>query len=149
MNYQLNEQQLQLVERIVTVLEQDNTSPAIAGIVALLLVSPCREMTIDEIQEQLQLSKSSTNHAINILLQAGMLSYGHKLLARKRYYRLEVRAWRDFLLKKLKRQKKLNELLSEVIEQRPEETHEFNKHLIDLVNLMEQLHTSSIQLLKK
>lgn len=133
----ITEQQLQLVERMGVMFEGPGLQPAAARIVALLIVSDKIELTFDEIRETLQLSKSATSNAINLLLNVKRIEYITKPGDRKRYFRSDITHWKDGMSEKFSEMSKMNTILREVLEQRSENTPEFNANLAEMISLFE------------
>lgn len=86
-------QRRELVERIGVINERFGLQPVAARVNALLLVSEKPRLTFDEIQEELQVSKSSVSNAINLLLSTGQIDYITLPGERKRYFRTNVEKW--------------------------------------------------------
>lgn len=131
----ITEEQLKLVEKLGVMFEGPGLQPAAARITALLIVSDKTELTFDEIRETLKLSKSATSNAINLLLNVKRIDYITKPGDRKRYFRSDVAHWKDGLNEKFGEMSQLTDAMKEVLEQRTDETPEFNKNLSEMISL--------------
>ena len=65
----LRKEQIQLIEKLAVMIEKGGLQPAMAKIIALLMVNDEPELTFDEIWETLGISKSAASQAINQLLK--------------------------------------------------------------------------------
>ncbi len=144
----ITDQQLQLVEKLGLMFETPGFQPAAARIMALLMVSDRVELTFDEIRETLQLSKSATSNAINLLLTVQKIDYITKPGDRKRYFRSVIAQWKDGMKDKFKEMEKLGNVMREVLEQRPASTPEFNKNFSEMISLMEYIFQEIPKLFK-
>ena len=72
---QLKPQQVELLEKLAVVNEKFGLQPAMAKVLALLTVSDEMELTFDQIQDTLSLSKGATSQAINGLLLLKKIDY--------------------------------------------------------------------------
>lgn len=147
--FKLTKPQLELIEKLGVVYEKGGMQPAVSRILALLTVSDKVELTFDEIQQTLGISKSSASVAINLLLTANRLEYITKAGDRKRYFRFKVTDWREDMKAKMERTTEMNSLLKEILEQRPKNTKEFNAHLAEVIDFMEFFHKEVPALFKK
>src|SRR5688572_5555779 len=94
-DFKITKAQLELIERMGVVHEKSGIQPAAARILALLLVSNRTELTFDEIQQTVGISKSSASVAINLLLTMNKIEYITKAGDRKRYFRSKIMNWRE------------------------------------------------------
>lgn len=136
----LNEKQKQLVERVGVAHERDGLPPAVARILAMLLVADETEHTFEDVQAELGLSKSAVSNALNFLLMSKSIDYITRPGDRKRYFRSAIHHWPDHLSTKLKGMLEIKALMSEVLQQRTQDTPEFNQHLAELVDFMSFIH---------
>lgn len=111
--------------------------PAIAKILALLLVSDDPELTFDEIRETLGISKSAASMAINQLLTANKIEYKTRLGDRKRYFRSRIMSWKDDMKEQTEGLRSAIEVFQQIKDQRPAETVEFNENLRKLIAFMD------------
>lgn len=138
-NNWITEEQLQLVEKLGVMLEGPGVQPAAARVLALLLVSDKLELTFDDIREALNLSKSATSNALNLMAYADKLEYFTKPGDRKRYFRSRINCWKDGVAEKFNEFGELKLILNEVLDQRSKDTPEFNANLSALIDLFEFL----------
>jgi len=138
-NNWITEEQLKLVEKLGVMFEGPGIQPAAARVLALLMVSDKLELTFDEIREVLNLSKSATSNALNLMVYAEKLEYITKPGDRKRYFRSRINCWHEGVSEKFKEFAELKLVMKEVLEQRTSDTPEFNKNLSSLIQLLEFL----------
>jgi DNA-binding transcriptional regulator GbsR (MarR family) len=141
--------QLELIEKMGVVHERSGMQPAASRILALLMVSDRIELTFDEIQHTLGISKSSASVAINLLLNMNKLEYITKAGDRKRYFRSKIMNWREDIKQGMERMTAMNTLLKEVLAQRPKLTKEFNHTLAEIINFMEYFQKEVPAIFKK
>lgn len=130
-------------------MQRNGLPPAAGRIEALLLVSDQYELTFDELRETLNLSKSATSNAINILLTMERIEYVTRPGERKRYFVNKIANWKENLQSKFKETETMRELMKEVLKQRTPETAEFNRSLEDFISLFDYLHKEIPALFKK
>ncbi|MEO9256952.1 MAG: MarR family transcriptional regulator [Crocinitomicaceae bacterium] len=138
-NNWITQEQLQLVEKLGVMFEGPGVQPAAARVLALLMVSDKLELTFDEIREVLNLSKSATSNALNLMVYAEKLEYITKPGDRKRYFRSRINCWHEGVSEKFKEFGELKLVMKLVLEQRTSDTPEFNKNLSSLIQLLEFL----------
>lgn len=132
----LREEQEQLIERLGILTEKNGMPPAAARILSLLLVADVTELTFEQIQETLGLSKSAVSNAINLLLNTDQIDYVTRLGDRKRYFRNKVISWKDNLKHSILKFEEMTKILEEVLVQRPGNTTEFNSQLKEIIDFM-------------
>lgn len=132
----LTEGQRYLIEKMGVSHEKHGTPPAPARILALLLISPDTELTFDQIRDTLNLSKSATSNALNMLLSKGKIDYMTKPGDRKRYFKNKIGSWKNELRISFQNIVKLADLFEEILEQRPENTPDFNHKLREIIDFM-------------
>lgn len=131
------EKQKQLIQRIgIANEEKHGMQPAAARIIGLLYVSDKPELTFEEIMEALQISKSATSNALNLLLQTDKLEYTTLPGDRKRYFRLKISNWKETFAKQMEGLTNFRGLLDEVLENRTKETTEYNKSICELKDFL-------------
>ncbi|QNF34199.1 MarR family transcriptional regulator [Adhaeribacter swui] len=145
----LSEKQKVMVEKVGISHEMAGMQPAAARIMGLLYVADKPELTFDEITDCLQIAKSATSNAINLLLQADHIEYITYLGDRKRYFRLKVSNWRDSFTRRIEGMTKFNEILRQVLEVRTPDTPEFNNNLKDLIDFLDFVNQELPGLLHK
>src|SRR5215211_2638071 len=149
MTIQLSDKKLRLIEELGILHEQSGMQPAAARILALLVVSDRNELSFEEIYETLNISKSAASNAINFLISTDKLEYTTNPGERKRYFRFKVKSMKEGVQKSLAGMEKLSTLLKKVLEQRPEETKEFNTNLTEIIGFMDFLKTELPSLFEK
>lgn len=135
----LNEEQKHLVEKIGLMHESEGLSPAVARVMGLLLVSNKVELTFDEIRETLNLSKSATSNALNISMKLNRVEYITKPGDRKRYFKSKIELWRDHIMDEFADKCGRACMFQEVLENRTNETKEFNKAIKEFILFLEYL----------
>ncbi len=136
---QLTDKKLRLIEELGVLYEQSGLQPAAARILALSIVSDKHELSFEEIHETLNISKSAASNAINFLLSTDRLEYTTNPGERKRYFRIKVNSLKDGIQKSLAGIETFNALLKQALEQRPEETKEFNASLAEITQFLDFL----------
>lgn len=145
----LSENQKAVIEKIGISYEKVGMQPAAARVMGLLYVADRPELTFDEITDCLQISKSATSNAINLLLQTEQIEYTTFPGDRKRYFRLKISNWREGFAKKIEGMTSFAYLLRQVLEVRTKETAEFNASLEELINFMDYIHLQLPRLLQE
>ncbi len=135
----ITEKQKELIEKLGVLCERDGMQPAAARIVALLLVSDVTDLTFDNIREALQMSKSATSNALNLLLGTGKIEYITKPGDRKRYFKSKLGSWKEEVRESFKNFSVVSNLFKDVLAQRPAETAEFNGKLTEVTNFLDFL----------
>lgn len=132
----LTEEQKGLIEKVGVMHEKSGMQPAPSRVVALLLVSPDTELTFDQIRETLNLSKSASSNAINMLLSSEKIDYITKPGDRRRYFRSKIAFWQDDIKKEFKGLSGIAAIMQEVLDQRPKSTEQFNNSLEEVIHFM-------------
>ncbi|GGG15968.1 GbsR/MarR family transcriptional regulator [Pontibacter amylolyticus] len=135
----LSEQQLSLIEEFGVYQENNGFQPAVARVMGLLLVSDRAELTFDEISEALNISKSATSNALNMLLNTGHIEYTTFPGDRKRYFRIKSSNWRDLFEKKMEDLSHLNGLLKRVMDVRKRENPIYDAKLNDFISFLDYM----------
>ena len=148
MNIALSEKQKAVVEQVGISYEKIGMQPAAARVMGLLYVADKPELTFDEITDCLQISKSATSNAINLLLQTEQIEYTTFSGDRKRYFRLKISNWRESFAKKIEGMTSFNVLLRQVLEVRTPQTTEFNDSLEELINFLDYINRQLPKLLQ-
>lgn len=128
--------------------ENSGMQPAAARITGLLMIADKTELTFDEIRETLNLSKSATSNALNLLLNLNRIGYITKPGDRKRYFKSDISQWKESLSAKFGEMNKINSVFREILEQRTPDTPEFNKSLEEMISLMEYVFDQIPKMLK-
>lgn len=135
----LSEQQLSLIEEFGVYQENNGFQPAVARVMGLLLVSDRAELTFDEISEALNISKSATSNALNMLLNTGHIEYTTFPGDRKRYFRIKSSNWRDLFEKKMEDLSHLNGLLKRVMDVRKRDNPIYDAKLNDFISFLDYM----------
>ena len=135
----LSDKQRELIEEIGIYHENNGFQPAVARVVGLLLVSDKPELTFDEISEALNISKSATSNALNMLLNTGKIEYTTFSGDRKRYFKMKSSNWRDLFNKKMDDLSGLNDLLKRVLEVRKRESPVYDVQLKSFISFLDYL----------
>ena len=135
----LSDKQLELIEEIGIYHENNGFQPAVARVMGLLLVSDKAEITFEEISETLNISKSATSNALNMLLNTGHIEYTTFSGDRKRYFRIKSSNWRDMFEKKMQDLGGLNDLLKRVLEVRKRENPAYDQKLLSFISFLDYL----------
>lgn len=132
----ITEKQRILIEQLGVFYEHEGFNPAGARILALLLIADRNELTFDEIKDALNISKSATSTAINLLTNTNRIEYFTNPGERKRYFRARIVNWDSLMKEKLEGIIKMSSLMEAIIEQRHEKTLEFNNGLKEIHGFM-------------
>lgn len=135
----LSEKQRELIEEIGIYHENNGFQPAVARVLGLLLVSDKPELTFDEISETLNISKSATSNALNMLLNTGHMEYTTFSGDRKRYFRINSSNWRDLFNKKMNDLGGLNDMLKRVLDVRKRENPAYDLKLKGFISFLDYL----------
>ncbi|HBF19956.1 MAG TPA: hypothetical protein DDW81_07640 [Cryomorphaceae bacterium] len=100
------------------------------------MVSPETELTFDQVRETLNLSKSATSNAINMLLTTQKIDYITKPGDRKRYFKNKIGSWKEDVRSNFQNITRLADLFEEVLSLRPADTTEFNNKLREIIAFM-------------
>lgn len=145
----LNENKLELIERIGVFHEQRGMQPLMGRILGLLLVLDEAEATFDEIVDYLNVSKSAVSNALNILQLQNHIAYKTKQGERKRYFYLTLDRWEDAMQKELCDISQISTFMQDVLKERGNVKPEFNHHIQDLCSFMEFLKSKVPALFKE
>ena len=149
MNVKLTNGQKALIEKFGVFHEKNGMTPAQARIVALLMIVDQAELTFDEIQATLQLSKSSVSTALQSLTIMGRIEYYTKPGDRKRYFRVNpVRSDKnvDSILSRLNG---VTELNREILASRSKVNPKYNSDLRHQIEFSEFLYKELSEVFKK
>ena len=132
----LNDLQVQLLERMAVINEKSGLPPAPSKILALLTVSDLVELTFDQIQETLGISKSATSHALTQLQTFKQIEYTSRIGERKRYFRLKTTNWKAAITQTFENMKETVSIYTDIVNQRPASSEEFNRALRSKIKLL-------------
>lgn len=148
MENKLTDKQKELIESFGVVQEGMGLSPASARVNALLTVAETTELTFDQIREALELSKSATSNAINNLLMLKRIGYKTKPGDRKRYFYSKLGEWQNSFIESMQGLTVYNDVMKAILENRTEETKDFNSKLKDFTEFLSYYQEESIKLIK-
>jgi len=137
----LSDKQRELIEEIGIYHENNGFQPAVARVMGLLLVSDKAELTFEEISEALNISKSATSNALNMLLNTGHIEYTTFSGDRKRYFRIKSSNWQELFNKKMEDLGDLNNMLKRVLEVRKRENPVYDQKLNSFISFLDYLKT--------
>jgi DNA-binding transcriptional regulator GbsR (MarR family) len=130
----LNASQSELLERIGVFFEQQGHQPAVSRIMGLLLLSEPPQLSFEEIQQQLKISKSAVSTALNLLITMELVDYVTHSGERKRYFKIRTDAWQRTMNAHLKNILELKQLLTEVRQQRTNTDDTIVQHLDEVID---------------
>jgi DNA-binding transcriptional regulator GbsR (MarR family) len=146
---QLTENQKSLVERMGVAYERAGLTPVAARILALMLVAEDPDLTFDQVQATLGVSKSATSNSLNMLLSTNKIEQISKLGERKRYFRNRIMHWKEDIKKTHEEMGNFVGLMKTTLKQRPGDTVEFNHNLKEMIDFVEFLQRELPVLYKK
>tara|TARA_R110001606_G_scaffold198133_1_gene345669 strand:- start:8803 stop:9261 length:459 start_codon:yes stop_codon:yes gene_type:complete len=149
MDNQLTNKQKELIESFGVIQEEMGLSPASARVNALLTIADTVELTFDQIREALQLSKSATSNAINNLLMLKRIGYKTKPGDRKRYFFSKLGEWQNSFKDSIEGLTGYNEVIKSILNNRTNETKDFNNQLKDFTEFLTYYQKESIKIIKK
>ena len=136
----LTKEQVELIEQYAVMMEQTNLQPAMAKILALLNVADETELSFNQIQDTLGLSKSGTSQAINHLLAINRIEFKTKLGDRRRYFYVPIQNWKDTASRHFSGLEAYMNLNQKILAQRSKKTKEFNEALKEMTEFLGALH---------
>ncbi len=137
MSLTITDHQKELIERLGVFFEKSGIPPVISRVLALMLVADTTYFSFTDIQKSLNISKSSTSSAINMLLTTKKIEYITKPGDRKRYFRSCLESWEREMQIQIEGLASMSSLYKEVLAQRTPKTPEFNKALDDLTDFLD------------
>jgi len=146
---QITEAKKRLVEKLGVFFEGQGRTPAEARIIGLFLVADQIEMTLEDIQQTLSISKSAVSNAINILLLTQQIDYMTKPGDRKKYYKSKIEQWMTHVEQHIEKSVEGKALLKEALEQRIKTTKTFNTALKDMIDFMDFVQSQHKELFMK
>ena len=108
-----------------------------------------QQCLFDEIRESLNLSKSATSNAINLLMNNKQIDYITRPGERKRYFKNTIASWRTSMEDAFEKLTVGADIFEEVLKQRPAETPEFNHSLREIIDFMRFVNEEMPKLYKK
>lgn len=149
MQIELGEKQRDVIERMGAFYEQMGMPPTESRIMALLVVCDQTELTFDQIREVLQISKSATSNALNLLLLSQQITYRTKIGERKRYFSSNIIDWEQMIAGEMQRTFKVKSLLQEALELRTKETIRFNDQLRNFIEFIDFIGSKMPELMEQ
>ncbi|WP_210465814.1 MULTISPECIES: GbsR/MarR family transcriptional regulator [Rufibacter] len=146
---QLTEEQRQLIEKIGIFHEQQGFPPATGRIMGLLFVSDKPGLSFEEILETLNISKSATSNALNMLLQMRVIEYTTFPGDRKRYFSVLLDNWHQEVINKMESILGFSKLLRQANELRGNVNPEMNEKVLERIEFMEFLSKEVPALMQK
>ena len=120
----------QQVEKLGVIFEQTGVAPMVGRVVGYLILAEPPYKTFDEIAGFLGASKSAVSNALTLLQSLGVVEYFKQPGDRKRYFRLNIDQWEDFIhhgyVQLLSR---LNAAMDETLAMRSTAYPDFNRKL--------------------
>jgi DNA-binding transcriptional regulator GbsR (MarR family) len=132
----LTKEQVLLIEEYARVQEMLGMQPSLAKVVALLNIADDVELTFDQIQDTLGLSKSGTSQAINQLLATKRIEYKTRIGDRKRYFFIPISEWKQQVMQQFNGVAALAALNKKILAVRSTKTKEFNKNLKEMTDFL-------------
>ena len=145
----LSEKKKEIIERIGVYYEKKGLQPVVGRIMGLLLVAEPAEATFEEIQEQLQISKSAVSTALTFLQAKETVEYTTKPGERKRYFKLRMRDWKSELKKEFDEVLDMESLINEIIDLKENKDSEFCSRLLEMKDFFVFMRKELPLLLKK
>lgn len=143
----LTAKQQQILEKATVIHERLGYTPAASQILSLLLISDKVELTFDQIRNTLNLSKSATSNALNVLIQIKRIEYITKMGDRKRYFRSLIVSWKTKLKEVNESIFELNNLFKEILSIRSDSTLDFNHSLKEIIDFMDYMEVEMPKLI--
>lgn len=120
----------QVVERLGVQMEKMDVPPVHARIFVLLLLVDPPHLSFEEIQEYLQVSKSSVSKYINAMLERGMMDYKTFSGDRKRYFYLKLDDFLDKIYSGASKFSTISNLMENCLTERKDiDSPEFNEKI--------------------
>jgi len=145
----LTDKKREIIERIGVYHEKKGLQPVVGRIMGLLLVVEPAEATFEEIQEELQVSKSAVSTALTFLQAKEKVEYTTKPGERKRYFRLRIKDWKADLKKEFDEVLNMENLINEIIELKENKGRDFCCRLIEMKSFFNFMKKELPLLLKK
>lgn len=145
----LTPEQKQLIEKIGIYHEQQGFPPVVGRIMGLLFVANQPHLTFEEIIENLNISKSATSNALNLLLQMRLIEYTTFSGDRKRYFSALLENWHQEVVAKMNSILAFSSLLRQANELRGDSNPEMSNKVLERIEFMEFLSQEVPVLLEK
>ena len=148
MTLKLTEHQEVLLEKYGLLMERFGLSPVATRINALLTIVDKEAISFDEISSTLQISKSATSTALNVLISLGYVNFKTVLGDRKRYFYAETESWKIRMGKSFEVLLELAEVLNEIANCKSDKDLTQKKDVIACSNFLTELGNCSIRSLQ-
>lgn len=145
----LTQEQKQLIEKIGIYHEQQGFPPVVGRIMGLLYVSDRPHLSFEEIIDTLNISKSATSNALNLLLQMRLIEYTTFSGDRKRYFSALLEKWHQEVVDKMGSILAFSSLLRKANELRGDSNPGMNEKVLERIEFMEFLSREVPLLLEK
>lgn len=145
----LSDRKREIIERIGVAYEKKGVQPVVGRIIGLLLVAEPDEATFEEIQHELQVSKSAVSTALTFLQAQEKVEYSTKPGERKRYFNLRMGDWQADLKKEFDEVLNMENLINEIIELKENKESELCCRLIEMKHFFKFMKKELPLLLKK
>jgi len=145
----LTDRKREIIERVGVAYEKKGLQPVVGRIMGLLLVAEPAEATFEEIQEELQVSKSAVSTALTFLQAKETVEYTTKPGERKRYFKLRMRDWKSELKKEFDEVLNMESLINEIIELKENKETDFCCRLSEMKDFFGFMRKELPLLLKK
>ena len=145
----LSDKKKEIIERIGVYYEKKGLQPVVGRIMGLLLVAEPAEATFEQIQEELQISKSAVSTALTFLQAKETVEYTTKPGERKRYFKLRMRDWKTELKKEFDEVLDMESLINEIIDLKENRNSEFCCRLLEMKDFFKFMKKELPLLLKK
>jgi DNA-binding transcriptional regulator GbsR (MarR family) len=130
-----------LVEKIGVHFEHIGIAPVAGRIMGLLMVASPPELSFEELQQQLSVSKSAISTGLALLMGKGMVSYHTEMGNRKRFFYLKTNSWMQSVHTHLDELQHFTHILGEVRELQPSTDTPIYQHLSEVISFQHFLHT--------
>jgi DNA-binding transcriptional regulator GbsR (MarR family) len=145
----LDVERRQLIEQIALFNERQGLQPAAARVLGLLMVSERENLSFEEIQTALKLSKSAVSQSLSLL---GSLRQVEPLTLpgeRRRYFRLRPDGWRFHMESTIEGTLDYSNILRQLMRLRQDQDSAMCRSLHELVELLELLHRTLRETVQK
>lgn len=145
----LDESRRQLIEQIALFNEQHGMQPSAARVLGLFLVSTRDLLSFDEIRSELNFSKSAVSQSLSLLVSLRQVEPITLPGDRRRYFRLRLDGWRFHIEQAVEGALDYSVVLKKVLVLRQQEDSPMTRSLTELIDLLELLHQTLRDTVKK
>ncbi len=138
----LSDKEVDLLQRMASVIESSGISPAAAKVMALLTVSPIVGLTFDQIVATLGVSKSAASTALTQLQSLKKVEHHTRLGERRRIFQISKTDFESVITEVSEKMQKMGDLYQEILNNRPADTPEFNNTIKTRVRVMKAMSKS-------